>query len=161
MYQKNTRRGFTLIELLVVVLIIGILAAVALPQYNKAVEKSRLSEMHVTLQALIQAEHIYYLSHGDYAEGQTNSLQTQLDISVGKQSQDIQVWNQDDTFSFSVLDWIEQEGDCAYGITYYPGTHQYAYMTNCASKQKLFATMGTKKPCQGINLVDGMDCYYF
>lgn len=52
--QKN-KKGFTLIEMLVVVLIIGILAAIALPQYKNAVRKSRVAEAQIILRAISDA----------------------------------------------------------------------------------------------------------
>lgn len=63
---EKMKKGFTLIELLVVVLIIGILSSVALPQYTKAVNKSRGTEAMVAAKALTEAENIYYLSNDKY-----------------------------------------------------------------------------------------------
>lgn len=70
------RAGFTLIELLVVVLIVGILASIAIPQFFKVVEKSRVSEAMSLIGTIRSAQERYLASHGTYA-----SQFTKLDIS--------------------------------------------------------------------------------
>ena len=77
--MKQNKKGFTLIELLIVVLVIGILAVIAVPKYQTAVDKAKFSQLRHTTHAIANAENIYFLTHGQY----TTSLKD-LDISFSQ-----------------------------------------------------------------------------
>ena len=77
----SARRGFTLLELLVVVLIIGVLTAVALPQYTKAVAKTRIMSGFPVGKAIVQAMDEYYLANGKFS-GNWAAMAIQLPAGV-------------------------------------------------------------------------------
>ena len=156
MTYRNTRRGFTLIELLVVVLIIGILAAVAVPQYQKAVTKSRATEALVTLKAVSLAQEAHYLGHGAYA-----TTAPQLDIELpelknsalylytdrGTEAEKIQVGLNKPRVAFNyLLKYKRTECTC-------DSESEDCWLC------KSFPT--TKADCVGIDKDDEQECYYF
>ena len=128
-------RAFTLIELLVVVLIIGILAAVALPQYTKAVEKARLAEAIQMFHALHRAVDLYSL--------QTNGPATDVNFLNTESGQTKAELDIDFT---SNLDCTANDGTCkSKYFKYYAGCYggnSYDCSINVSSIQHLYSFDG-------------------
>ena len=84
--MRSTRRGFTLIELLVVVVIIGILAAIAIPKFQSTKGKANAATLKSDLRNLATAQEAYFYDHQTYTTSTASmnvSLSTGVTISWG------------------------------------------------------------------------------
>lgn len=108
------KRAFTLIELLVVVLIIGILAAVAVPQYQKAVIKARFAEAMTNLKAIAQAKEVCRLSNAEECDFDTIDLdlgEDEFETEATRTTSNFVYWVKNDA-SFVPTAQYKKEGVC-------------------------------------------------
>ena len=164
------KKGFTLIELLVVVLIIGILSAVALPQYTKAVEKSRATEAITLLGNLANAEQIYLMSMGSY----TNDM-TLLDLqmpgvsgtnpvsSVNTKNFQIEITSRpnSNTFTATAKRWVngaQGTGDLAYVLNLRMDANGNITRT-CTGAASTCKSIANGATCSGTSSTNKDWCY--
>ncbi|MDD4202358.1 MAG: type IV pilin protein [Candidatus Omnitrophica bacterium] len=62
----TSKKGFTMLELLMVIIVIGILASLAIPQYQSFMEKARTAEARNVISSIKSAQELYFLEHGWY-----------------------------------------------------------------------------------------------
>ncbi len=77
------RRAFTLLELITVVVILGVLAAMAVPMFTKAIEESKNREAVAALRLIRTAQRMYYLEYENYVTAtSTDELNSKLDLAI-------------------------------------------------------------------------------
>ncbi len=146
--MKNRTGGFTLIELLVVVLIVGILAAVAVPQYQKAVEKSRQAEAWAMIKSLNQAAQVAILEGRLGTSGSWEELRGKLAVEV----------NNDGitkNWFYTYGNHMEGESDVAlksYGAVRYSGPYAYGYALTIDSDGQKYCCTQTVATCAKVGL---------
>ena len=134
----QNKKGFTLLELLVVVVIIGILAAIALPQYHMAVGKAKFATLKDNARVIKDAMNRYYLIHDEF----TTNLED-LDIELkGRLSQNNQRINLSDDSSCIIGSGIVNCRRNIFGVI----TEYSQYYNNNLKGCNVYSTDTTDKP---------------
>lgn len=148
------KTGFTLIEVLVVVLIIGILAAVAVPQYETAVEKSRATQAFILGKHLAEAEELFLLANGRYTDDWDE---------LGETRPNIKGWAFDLDFTTENIRAKRDNTTLHYRFflrepsshTSYAGRHLCVAQSSDEKAMSVCQSMGTSEIPEDYSLMDG------
>lgn len=112
--RKKRSAGFTLVELMIVIIIVGVLAAAAVPIYRAYVRRARASEAKATIGLIKSAEEVYYAEHDDYLPNSDGDLSNDnlatLGVDMSKNT-----WWKETTATFSID--IDETGEALAKIT--------------------------------------------